>query len=311
MHAQAVVYALALIGAVAAPLLFFGLWLFRREMRRPLLAWAAVLALPYFLCVWTFILEPKTFSVRHVTIESARWAGPPLKIGVISDIHIAGVHVPAKRVAEIVARMNEQTPDVVVLLGDYVDHHRPAARRSAAERAEINKGISNFSALKAPKGVFAVLGNHDVWYDEGELVADLRGAGAAVLEDQVAPLAGTSAWIVGLNEYSMVRTNYARTADQAPAGAPLIVLSHYPDAMRRVDNRAALTLAGHTHCGQLGVPVINRLVVASRGSRRWLFGYYEGAGKPLFVTGGIGTSILPIRFLRPPEIVVLTLKAKP
>jgi predicted MPP superfamily phosphohydrolase len=87
----------------------------------------------------------------------------------------------------------------------------------------------------------------------------------------------------------------------------VIVLTHWPDPWRRVPPRVALTLAGHTHCGQVNLPFLGRLVAASPGSRRWSCGLYEDGGRKLFVTGGLGVSILPVRFRAPPEIVILTL----
>src|SRR5690606_41218094 len=98
------------------------------------------------------------------------------------------------------------------------------------------------------------------------------------------------------------------TLGEVPATAPVIVLTHWPVPFREVPHGVALALAGHTHCGQVNLPVLGRLVHASSASERWPCGLYDEGGRKLFVTGGVGVSILPVRFRAPPEIVVLTLK---
>jgi hypothetical protein len=96
---------------------------------------------------------------------------------------------------------------------------------------------------------------------------------------------------------------------QVTDDAPVIVLTHWPDPFIDVPGDVALTLAGHTHCGQVNLPIFGRLVHASRMSERWACGLYDEGGRKLFVTGGVGVSILPVRFRAPPEIVVVTLRA--
>jgi predicted MPP superfamily phosphohydrolase len=94
-----------------------------------------------------------------------------------------------------------------------------------------------------------------------------------------------------------------------PDGEPLIVLSHDPDLFPRLPPRAALTVSGHTHGGQLNVPLLRARMVPSRYGDRYARGHVVEGGRHLFVTSGVGTSTHPVRFARPPEIVVLTLRA--
>jgi predicted MPP superfamily phosphohydrolase len=84
---------------------------------------------------------------------------------------------------------------------------------------------------------------------------------------------------------------------------------HWPDSIKDIDARPLLTLAGHSHCNQMGVPLLTQLVAASPASRRYRCGLFNVDGKALYVSGGVGTSILPMRFLAPPEIAVVTLSA--
>ncbi len=267
----------------------------------------------YGLGVWAFLIEPETLVVRRISVESPQWSGPPLRIGVISDTHVGAPHMDAARARSVVAQMNGERPDVVVLLGDYVGRHQPGPDRPPAERAEIMKGVAALGSLKAPLGVVAILGNHDWWYDGAVVARTLTGAHVSVLENQAMRLdrPGGALWIAGLEDMESLRAapSPARALAAVPMGEPVILLMHEPDAYPAVPQRVALSLAGHTHCGQVVLPIVGRLIHASPGAKRWPCGLYRDGGRPLFVTAGVGTSILPARFRAPPEIVVITLSA--
>ena len=94
-----------------------------------------------------------------------------------------------------------------------------------------------------------------------------------------------------------------------PDDAPVLLLSHDPDPFPGVPERVALTLAGHTHGGQVAIPLLRRPFVPSRYGERYVRGHVVEDGRHLYVSSGIGTSGLPVRFLRPPEVVSLTLRA--
>jgi predicted MPP superfamily phosphohydrolase len=304
----------AWVAAVAGPLIagvmFRVLW--KRRRRR--LAWTglALFAVPYLLGVWAFIVEPNSLVVRHVTVASPQWRGPPVRIGVISDTHVGGPFVSVERMARIVERMNAEKPDVVVLLGDYAAGHEPAAMRADPERSVVQRGIATFRGLKAPLGVYAIIGNHDAWYDEPAVTAALRRAGAVVLANDAAPVPrpGGVFWVAGLEdlESTVKRSSVKTSLAKVPTAAPVIFLTHFPDPWPRVPDRVALTLAGHTHCGQVNFPFVGRLVHASRGSARWPCGLYRDGERRLYVSGGIGVSILPVRFRAPPEITIVRLR---
>ena len=305
------------IAAVLGPVICA--FLIRRLLRgrRIILAGSlgAIVAIGWMLGVWAFLIEPATLTARHVTVESAAWRGPPLRIGIISDTHVAAPHTDVARIERLVARMNAEGPDLVVLLGDYAGGHEPAAVRAAPERSEILRGVEAFRALEAPLGVNGVLGNHDSWFDDRAISAALTRAKVRVLENRAERIArpGGAFWVAGLADMHSPRqapTVSGTLADVTDA-APVIVLTHWPDPFVDVPDRVALTLAGHTHCGQVNLPVFGRLVHASEMSARWACGLYNEGGRKMFVTGGVGVSILPVRFRAPPEIVILTLRAPP
>lgn len=285
----------------------------RKKRGRAGWTFAVVVALFWALGVWTFFIEPNTLVVRHVTVESDEWRGPPVRIGIISDTHVSAPHVDVPRVERLVERMNAERPDVVVLLGDYAGGHEPAEMRARPETSDILRGVAAFSGLRAPLGVHGVLGNHDAWFDEAATDRALQAAGVTVLENRAIAVARPSGrfWIAGLADLESRRTrpSVPEALKTVPGGEPVVLLTHWPDPFANVPPRVALTLAGHTHCGQVNFPLLGRLVHASQASARWACGLYNEGGRQLFVTGGVGVSILPVRFRAPPEIVVLTLRA--
>jgi predicted MPP superfamily phosphohydrolase len=305
---------LAWIGAVLGPLV--AIWVVAQPRLRSSGAWRAALAfgaLGWVLGVWAFLAEPETLTVRHVTIESRAWRGPPVRVGVISDLHIAAPHMNAARVRRVVARMNQEAPDVVVLLGDFAGGHEPLDARPGRQNREIARGIAALSRLHAPHGVKTVLGNHDWWYGGEILEGLLRSAGLQVLANSASRVdrPGGAYWLVGLEDVSSERARPSLTQSMSAMASdePFIVLSHYPDPWPQVPERATLTIAGHTHCGQVNLPLVGRLVSSSPGGARWPCGLYRAGAKQMFVTGGVGTSVLPVRFGAPPEIVVLTVRS--
>lgn len=315
MTGSGMVLILAWTGAILGPVVC--ILLIRRLLRdrRIFLGWtlAGFAAVGWGLGVWAFLVEPATLTVRHVTVESAAWSGTPLRIGVISDTHVAAPHTDVERVRRLVARMNAEHPDVVVLLGDYAGGHEPAATRAQPEQSEILQGVEAFAGLRSPLGTYGVLGNHDSWFDDAAIAAALRRADVMVLDNTARSVArpGGAFWIGGLADMHSPREPplVNATLRQVSDTSPVILLTHWPDPFVEVPGRVALTLAGHTHCGQVNLPVFGRLVHASRMSERWPCGLYDAGGRKLFVTGGVGVSILPVRFRAPPEIVVITLRA--
>lgn len=310
-----VVLSLACAAAIVGPAIVF--WWVRACLRdgRPRLATFLGLtgALFWALAIWAFFIEPRSLTVRHVTVESAVWSGPPVRIGVISDTHVAAPHTDVARIVDLVDQMNAQRPDLVVLLGDYAGGHEPADVRARPERSEILQGVAAFGALKAPLGVFGVLGNHDSWFDEASLDRALTQAGVTVVENRAVRVQSDaeSFWVSGLADVvsKRARPSIPQALSGIQVGEPVILLTHWPDPFVEVPSSVALTLAGHTHCGQVNLPLIGRPVLPSEASYRWPCGLYDEGGHQLFVTGGVGVSILPVRFRAPPEIVIVTLRA--
>lgn len=271
---------------------------------------SALIVLSYLLGLWTFLIEPKTLTVRRVAVASAQWSGAPLRIGVISDTHV-GAHVTPERISRTMARLSREKPDVIVFLGDYAGGHEPAAVRAAPETSAVLRGAAALGEARAPLGLFAVLGNHDWWYGGPALEAQLRRSNVQVLENQALRVDRPEGafWIAGLADLDSKRaepSSKLALAEVRP-DEPVILLTHWPDPFPTVPPRVALTLAGHTHCGQVNLPFLGRLVHASHGAKRWGCGLYDEGGRKIFVTSGLGVSILPVRFRAPPEVALVTL----
>ena len=261
------------------------------------------------LIFWGFFIEPNRLVLRQQTIQIENWPQElnGLRIAVIADIHAGAPFIDDKKLRLIVQRTNELRPDLIVILGDYMTGNGWVRRTMEPEVfAAVLKDFS------APLGVYSVLGNHDWWYGGKKVRGALEQNGVRVLEDEVAQVntRGTSLWLAGLADLWTRPQHIEETVSKVPEGAPVIALTHNPDIFPRLPQRVPLLLAGHTHGGQVRFPLIGSVVHSSRVGERYETGHVFENNHHLFVTTGIGTSILPVRFGVAPEIVLLTVNAQ-
>jgi predicted MPP superfamily phosphohydrolase len=271
-------------------------------------AGGAALAAASLAAVWALLVEPRRLVVRRVEIRARRWpaARPPLRIALLSDLHAGGPHVDPERVARIVAHVNREAPELALLLGDFVD--REVALGEDVGPEPVARALAQ---LRAPLGSVAVLGNHD-WRFGGERVAAaLQAAGIRVLENEALRLetAAGPLWLAGVGDERMRLADVDAALSAVPQEEPAILLTHQPDVFPRVPERVALTVAGHLHGGQVGIPLVRRRVLPSRHGERYARGHIEEDGRHLYVSQGIGESALPFRFAAPPEVVVIELRS--
>jgi predicted MPP superfamily phosphohydrolase len=229
-----------------------------------------------------------------------------MKVAVLSDLHVGSPYRTLADLTKVVAATNTEKPDLIVLLGDFVITGVVGGRFVEPEPI-----AAELASLKAPLGVVAVLGNHDWWYNGERVRAALESNGIRVLENQNLKVAwkGQSFWLCGLGDLWTRGDHVLPTLAQIQDSDPIIALTHNPDIFPLMPPRVSLTLAGHTHGGQVNVPLIGRPIVPSKFGQRYAYGLIEENGKKLFVTEGIGTSIVPVRFRAAPEIVVLTIQS--
>lgn len=241
--------------------------------------------------------------VRRATVALSAWpAGArPVTALLISDIHVAGPDMPPARLAGIVAQINALRPDVVLIAGDLISEKRVATRLYSMADA-----IAPLATLRPRLGTFAVLGNHDHWYDpQGARIA-LAKAGVRLLDNDAA-VAGPLV-VGGLDDAHTGRDDLPRTIRRMQFGrGARVVLSHSPDPFPGVPRGYGLMLAGHTHCGQIAPWPVGPILTMSRFGRRYACGMVRERGNTLVVGAGVGTSGLPLRLGAPPDMWLLTL----
>jgi predicted MPP superfamily phosphohydrolase len=276
---------------------------------------------------YAFGVEPALLMrTQHYRFVPPNWpAELRLRAVILADLHACRPWMTPERIEGIVAQANALAPDVIFLLGDYVAGMRVVT--SFVHSSEWSKALA---PLSAPLGVHAVLGNHDWWEDrtaqktgEGPPIAGraLEAVGIPVLENRAVRLVkdGQAFWVAGLGDQIALvprkawgRTRWvgkddlAGTLAQVSGDAPVILLAHEPDIFPKVPDRVSLTLSGHTHGGQVRLFGYSP-VVPSAYDNRYAYGHVIEGGRHLVVSGGLGCSIMPVRFGVPPEITVVEL----
>ncbi len=275
-----------------------------------------------FVAAYGFLVEPALrLRVKRWRIRRGDWTARPLRIAVLADLHAGEPYVGLKRIEQVVRRTNALSPDLILLLGDYAAGHRMVSQPVA-----ISDTARVLSQLQAKHGVYAVLGNHDWWDDLSaqrrgggpNLYADaLQQVGIRVLSNEALKLEAAGCWLGGVEDQLAIVTGPGRyrglddlpaTLAQVTDDDPIVVMAHEPDIFPDMPDRVALTLSGHTHGGQVRLFGWSPLV-PSRFGNRFAYGHVRENGRDLVVSGGIGCSILPVRFGVTPEITVIDLSA--
>jgi uncharacterized protein len=227
--------------------------------------------------------EPDSFIVRHESLVLPGWQ---------ADLRVAALE-----------QTNAEKPDIVVLLGDFViggpggdGAHREGFVSPEQIAAELKK-------LQA--ATYAVLGNHDRWFDGPRVEFALTRAGITVLENKAKRLEhnGHPFWLGGIADLWTSGPDIPGTLAQTNPREPVLLMTHNPDVFPDVPSRVSLMIAGHTHGGQIDIPFYGTPVTVSKYRK----GHIVEGGRHLFVTTGVGTSIAPVRFRVTPELVILSL----
>jgi predicted MPP superfamily phosphohydrolase len=252
--------------------------------------------------------------VTRYRLQPPRWPrGQRLTITVIADLHAGGPNMGLRRCEQVVEVANRQNSDLVVLLGDYFATHR-----FVTEVVPPEAWAGALSRLKAPLGVWSILGNHDWWHDIAGTRRGLNGVRIPIMEND-AHLLGRPPhrfWLAGLGDqlaHPLGRGRF-RGEDDLPGtlarittGDPVILLVHEPDIFPEVPERVALTLAGHTHGGQIRIPFVWPRFVPSMYGTRFAYGHIVERERHMIVSGGLGCSYVPARLGVPPEVVTIEL----
>ena len=267
--------------------------------KRFLLILAALLLMLLGWGYWTAVSDPIVREAR-VDLPGFPAGQAPVRVALLSDFHVQGPDMPPERLARIVAQVNAQRPDLVLLAGDFVGD------RTLGSQYPTNEVVAPLAGLRSRFGTIAVLGNHDYWRSGGEVRAALTRIGVRVLANQ-AVQAGPLV-IGGLDDPRTNRNhdNETYAAMRALSGAR-VLLSHSPDPFATLPPDIGLMLAGHTHCGQIRIPLYGALTNDSAYGDRYACGFIEENGRKLIVTAGLGASILPLRLGAAPDFWMVTI----
>lgn len=252
------------------------------------------------LAVWGFVIEPRWVAARVEPLSSPEWQAPAgLKVVVAGDWHLstrsAWRITSVERAARIVDEINAAQPDVVLLPGDFL------AGSGDDEALSIEEMAAVLGRLKAPQGVYAVLGNHDWWHDGQRTAKAMSAQGIRVLENASVRLPGHDIWVVGIGDHSTGHSDPMRALAGVPPGAATLVMMHDPFSFATMPRTRGLVVASHTHGGQVSVPGYGALIVPGAAPREWAYGWIAHKNKRMYVTSGLGVSILPVRFNMRPE----------
>jgi uncharacterized protein len=258
--------------------------------------------IPTLLAIWAGHIEPHLLAIRHqeLNLKSGGANAKSIKIAVVSDLHW-GLFVRDHQLKRIIHKLSSIEADIVLIAGDFT--YEP--------KRDLVRGFADFKTLKMP--VLAVLGNHDIERPgpklQGELREALRANGIKVIEGQALDFHN---WrIVGLDDLwggDPEKQIKALFSAQSNPTRPVLVLTHQPDTIRLLPtNSVDLAIAGHTHGGQIVIPVLTQIVLGATMRTAWYDGLYMTPAGQLWVTTGTGMIGLPVRFGKLPRIDVLTI----
>lgn len=241
-----------------------------------------------------------TVTRQDVTMNGLSPAFEGFRIALLSDIHHSP-WIPTTYIRQVVDLTNSLRPNLIALTGDFVDNGKKWVPGCMRE----------LSRLRAPSGVFAVLGNHDHHQRTAPVVRQgLASAGIGDLTNVGHDIfrGGESLRIGGTGDYWREKQllDYPLAGIRRPQS--VVLLQHNPDYVERIDDdRIGLVLSGHTHGGQCILPLIGPPILPSRHGQKYASGLCQGPLAQVFVTRGVGTTFPPVRFGCPPEVALLTL----
>ncbi len=277
-------------------------------MSRKLRVWSTpilLIAAAASLGLYGFWWEPSGLrAVTHaVTLDPGRRVWPrPLRIAVIADLHAGAPYIGMAKIDQVTALVRKAGPDLVLLVGDTMTKGVLGGRP-----IPIADVLARLNHISAPLGIYAVLGNHERFFDLPVMIKAFSDAGIILLEDKSARIEGDGAQLtlVGISDFHSGPHDIGRAFAAVPHDENAVCLTHSPDVFPLLPKTCALTVAGHTHGGQVKLPLVGRLVVPSQYGDRYAAGLVRQDSKTLFVSTGIGTSIVPVRIGVPPEVSIL------
>ena len=259
---------------------------------------------------YSWAIEPHEIEVSRIDIKLERMptAFDGFKIALLSDLHF-GPYTGAREIGAAVNAVNQLRPDLVALLGDFVSQPLIGDNKAAARKAEPCAQV--LARLQSRLGSFAVLGNHDIFTDPDFVAEALKAHGISLFKNskQAIEQDGARIWLLGSDDALLSNCDLDAATSGIPQSETKILLAHEPDI---ADGSAKLGIdvqfSGHSHGGQVRAPGLPPLYLPPLGTR-YYEGFYRIGGLQLYTNRGIGTVGVPFRFLCPPEVTLVTLRA--
>lgn len=255
----------------------------------------SAMAAGWLLLLHMMLLASSAPVARHLTLHAGIG---PMRVVLLSDLHVATPGDDPARLRGTVARVNALHPDLVLVAGDFLSTDTLAL---AAPPSEV---VAAVAGLRARLGVAAVLGNHDYGQGHDALQAGLLQAGITLLRNEAVRRGPLTVIGVGDTFTRHAHPDRALISARALGGLP-VVLTHEPDVTPKLDPSLNLVLAGHTHCGQISPWPIGPIFTASAYGRRYACGPIREGARLILVSGGLGNSNLPIRLGAAPDFWVI------
>lgn len=262
--------------------------------RRFILGGIGVLALAYLR------FEYKAIAVKNYTVPIKNL---PAEFAGFTILHLTDLHTKEYgfEQEDLIRLIKGRHYDLIALTGDFIDKRNP----DFEPVIPLLKGI-------ADKPAFFVPGNHE-WGSGFHIKDRLESLGVKVLDNKSSKivLGSSHIWLVGVDDPYLGRAKLAQALENIPENAVKILLAHAPNIFpRALESGIDLTLAGHTHGGQVRLPLLGAIVVPGQGLfPKYDYGLFQEGGKSMIINGGLGESLLPVRFCNRPEIVLIKLEA--
>jgi predicted MPP superfamily phosphohydrolase len=261
-----------------------------------------------FFTLW-LLIEAQTYRVRRVKIKNSKLPKSfnGFKIVFISDIHY-GKLFRAKRLIRIINRINKLNPDIIIMGGDYLDIS-VKSKKDLSKYLDIEFEI--LRKLKAKKGIFTVLGNHDYYKRRESLLEAINSSSLKLLKNtkEFINIGEDSLELIGLDD--LIQGNPEVNMLKENSNNFTIAVSHNPDFFSDYKNKINydLALSGHTHGGQVTFFGLYAPYTSSKYGQRYVKKIVYEDNREIILTNGIGNGVLPIRFFAIPEIIEIKLSA--
>ncbi len=257
----------------------------------------------------SFLIEPNVPKVVRQEIALRRWPQrmDGFTVALLSDFHYDPWFSEHPLHAAI-GMVNKLHPDLIVLTGDFVSIPWFGNSREGAAAAEPCAQL--LRQMRAPHGLWAVMGNHDVETDPSRVTDALRASDIQVLRNQSVPIEmdGSRFWLAGIDDLLGSTADLSATLHGIPSAEATVLLAHEPDYADHVASYPVdLQLSGHSHGGQVRIPLVRPLILPPLG-RKYIWGRYQIRELTLYTNPGLGTVEIPVRLNCPPEITLLTLR---